>query len=250
MRFDGRVAMVTGAAGGIGAAVANRLAAEGAAVAVVDLDEGRAREVADRICADGGRAVGVGCDVTALDDVVQAVDRIGTELGSVDILVTCAGVLRDNLLFKMSMDDWNTVIQTHLTGTFTCARAVQAGMVASQFGKMVFLSSDSAMGSRGQTNYAAAKAGIEGMAKTIAIELGKFNVNVNAVAPGFVETAMTRATAERLGVDYEEFKAGSAAKAALSRVATADDIAGVIAFLASEDARMLTGQVLVTRGSP
>lgn len=249
-RFAGRVALVTGAAGGIGASVAELLAAEGATVGVVDLNHDAAEKVADRLRGLGGDAAPYACDVSDARSVAETVERLCHDHGRLDILVTCAGVLRDNLLFKTSDDDWKTVIDTHLTGTFNCARAAQGPMVAQRYGKMVFLSSDSARGSRGQTNYSAAKAGIEGMAKTVAIELGKFGVNVNAVAPGFVETEMTRATARRVGLDYEEFKAGSAARAALGRVATPEDIAKVIAFLCSDDAAVMTGQVLLTRGSP
>ncbi|MEU0517714.1 3-oxoacyl-ACP reductase FabG [Streptosporangium sp. NPDC006007] len=250
MRFARRVALVTGAAGGIGASVAELLAAEGAVVGVVDLNHAAAEKVATRLRGLGGEATSYACDVSDARSVDATVERLCQDHGRVDILVTCAGVLRDNLLFKMSDDDWRSVIDTHLTGTFNCARAVQRPMVAQRHGKMVFLSSDSAGGSRGQANYSAAKAGIEGLAKTLAIELGKFGVNVNAVAPGFVETEMTRATAQRIGLDYEEFKANSAAKAALGRVATPEDIARVIAFLASDDSAIMTGQVLLTRGSP
>lgn len=250
MRFTDRTAVVTGAAGGIGAEVARRLAAEGAAVAAVDLSAEHAGRTAAEIRELGGRAKAYGVDVTDDAQVCACVDDVLAEFGSVDILVTCAGVLRDNLLFRMSDDDWSTVIGTHLTGTFHFARAAQAPMVAARYGKMVFFSSDSARGSRGQTNYSAAKAGIEGMARTLAVELGKFGVNVNAVAPGFVDTAMTRATAERLGIPHEEFIASSASKAALGRVATPDDIAKVVGFLASDDSSILTGQVLTARGAP
>ncbi|HYT14525.1 MAG TPA: SDR family NAD(P)-dependent oxidoreductase, partial [Candidatus Nitrosopolaris sp.] len=203
MRFKDRVALITGGGRGIGAATARLLAAEGAKVAVSDLDEVPAREVADPI---GGLAIA--CDVSARTDVEAMVDRTVKELGGLDILVTCAGIIRDNLLYKMTDDDWDSVIDTHLKGTFLCARAAQKHMVEQKSGKIVFLSSTSALGNRGQTNYSAAKAGLQGMARTLAIELGPFNINVNAVAPGFVETRMTRATAERMGVDYEAFKMG------------------------------------------
>ena len=186
------------------------------------------------------------CDVTNRADVEAAVEAAG----GVDILVTCAGIIRDNLLYKMTDDDWDAVIDTHLKGTFLCARAAQKHMVEQKSGKMVFLSSTSALGNRGQTNYSAAKAGLQGMARTLAIELGPYNINVNAVAPGFVETRMTRATAERMGVDYEAFKMGAASQIPLRRVGQPVDIASVIAFLCSDESSYVSGQTIYVRGGP
>src|SRR5579864_3941105 len=249
-RFEGRTALVTGGGRGIGAATAARFAADGAAVVVADMDREPAREVAERIRRDGGRAVGLGCDVTgatAVEDLFAAAVR---ELQSVDMLVTCAGVIRDNLVHKMSDADWDLVINTHLRGTFLCARAAQRLMVPRRFGKLVFLSSNSALGNRGQANYSAAKAGIQGMARTLAIELGPFNINVNTVAPGFIETRMTRAVAERTGIDYEALKKAAAERAALRRTARPEDIAGIITFLCSDDASFITGQTIYATGSP
>src|SRR6267143_3454547 len=245
MRFKDRVALVTGGGRGIGAATARMFAAEGARVAVSDLDDGPAREVADAI--DG---LAVACDVSDRSQVDAMVDRTVKELGGLDILVTCAGIIRDNLLFKMTDEDWDLVIDTHLKGTFYCARAAQKHMVEQKYGKMVFLSSTSALGNRGQTNYSTAKAGLQGMARTLAIELGPFNINVNAVAPGFVETRMTRATAERMGVDFEAFKVGAASQIPLGRIGQPEDIASVIAFLCSEDASFVSGQTIYVRGGP
>jgi 3-oxoacyl-[acyl-carrier protein] reductase len=245
MRFTDRVALVTGGGRGIGAATAQLFAGQGARVAVSDLDEGPAREVAGPI---GGLAIA--CDVSKREQVEAMVERTVKELGRLDILVTCAGIIRDNLLFKMSDDDWDAVIDTHLKGTFLCARAAQKQMVAQKYGKMVFLSSTSALGNRGQANYSAAKAGLQGMARTLAIELGAFNVNVNTVAPGFVETRMTRATAERMGIDYEAFKLGAASQIPLRRVGQPEDIANVIAFLCSDEAGFISGQNIYVRGGP
>ena len=245
MRFKDRVALVTGGGRGIGAATAQLLAREGAKVAVSDLDEGPAREVAGPI-----GALAIACDVSQRAPVEAMVERTVGELGRLDILVTCAGIIRDNLVFKMSDEDWDAVIDTHLKGTFLCAQAAQKHMVEQKYGKMVFLSSTSALGNRGQTNYSAAKAGLQGMARTLAIELGPFNVNVNAVAPGFVETRMTRATAERMGMDYEAFKLGAASQIPLRRVGQPDDIANVIAFLCSDDAGFVSGQTVYVRGGP
>jgi 3-oxoacyl-[acyl-carrier protein] reductase len=239
------VALITGGGRGIGAAAAQLFAREGARVAVSDMDAGPAEEVAGPI-----NGVAVACDVTDRGQVERMVERTVKELGRLDILVTCAGITRDNLLFKMTDDDWDAVIDTHLKGTFLCARAAQRHMVEQKYGKMVFLSSTSALGNRGQTNYSAAKAGLQGMARTLAIELGPFNINVNAVAPGFVETRMTRATAERLGVDYDAFKIGAASQIPLRRVGQPEDIAGVIAFLCSDESGFVSGQTVYARGGP
>lgn len=245
MKFKDRVALVTGGGRGIGAATAELLARQGAKVVVSDMDITPAEEVAGPI-----RGIAIACDVTDRAQVDAMVDRTVKELGGLDILVACAGITRDNLIFKMTDEDWDLVIDTHLKGTFLCARAAQKHMVERKYGKMVFLSSTSALGNRGQANYSAAKAGLQGMARTLAIELGPFNVNVNAVAPGFVETRMTRATAERLGVDYDAFKIGAASQIALRRVGLPEDIASVIAFLCSDEASFVSGQTLYVRGGP
>jgi 3-oxoacyl-[acyl-carrier protein] reductase len=245
MRFQGKVALVTGGGRGIGAATAQLLAAEGAKVAVSDMDVAPAAEVATPI-----QGIAIACDVTDRGQVEAMVDRTVTELGRLDIMVACAGITRDNLLYKMTDDDWDAVIDTHLKGTFLCARAAQKQMVEQKSGKMVFLSSTSALGNRGQANYSAAKAGLQGMARTLAIELGPFNINVNSVAPGFVETRMTRATAERLGVDFEAFKIGAASQIPLRRVGQPEDIASVIAFLCSDESSFVSGQTIYVRGGP
>jgi 3-oxoacyl-[acyl-carrier protein] reductase len=245
MRFEGRVALITGGGRGIGAATAALLASQGARVAVSDMDLAPAEEVASPL-----QGLAVACDVTSREQVEAMFGRVVGELGRLDILVTCAGIIRDNLLFKMSDDDWDAVIDTHLKGTFLCARAAQKPMVEQKYGKMVFLSSTSALGNRGQTNYSAAKAGLQGMARTLAIELGQFNVNVNAVAPGFVETRMTRATAERMGIDFETFKLGAASQIPLRRIGQPEDIASVIAFLCSDESSFVSGQTIYVRGGP
>ncbi|MEU1275470.1 SDR family NAD(P)-dependent oxidoreductase [Streptomyces sp. NPDC005799] len=250
VNLTGRVAVVTGAAQGIGAATAQRLAAAGAAVAVVDLAGDKAESVASGIIADGGKATAVGCDVSDPDQVAAAVERTIGELGPIGVLVNNAGVLRDNLLFKMTVDDWTTVIDTHLKGTFLFTRAAQASMVENRWGRIVNLSSVAALGNRGQTNYSAAKAGIQGMTKTHALELGQFNITVNAVAPGFVDTDMVRQTAERQGIDFDAFKAAAEKRNPMRRVAQPVDIANAIALLASEDAGFINGQVIYVAGGP
>jgi 3-oxoacyl-[acyl-carrier protein] reductase len=247
-RFADRVAVVTGAARGIGAATAHRLAAEGAAVAVVDLDEERSRAVADEITAAGGRAVGIGCDVTDPDAVAATTDRVVETYGGLHVLVNNAGITRDDLLFKMPLPAWEAVLTTNLTSMFLCCQAAQRHMVEARYGRIVNLSSRSALGNRGQVNYAAAKAGVQGLTATLAIELGPFNVTVNAVAPGYVATAMTAATAERVGSSPEEHQRMVAEHTPLRRVAQPAEIASVIAFLASDDASYVSGQTLYVNG--
>ena len=244
-RYQGKSVLVTGGAKGIGAATARRFAAEGATVVVADFDEAAANETAQEI---GGHAVR--CDVTKREDVEAAVEAALTRGDSLDVLVTCAGIIRDNLLFKMTDEDWTAVIDTHLRGTFYAVRAAQRPMVEQKSGKMVLVSSTSALGNRGQTNYSSAKAGLQGMTKTLAIELGPFNVNVNCVAPGFIETAMTRQTAERIGVPFDQFVQAAAEQTPLRRVGQPEDVAGTIAFLCSEDAAYVSGQVIYVAGGP
>ena len=243
-RFAGQTALVTGGAKGIGAATAERLASEGAHVVVADFDEAAAAETAERI---GGRAVR--CDVTLRADVEAAV-AAATETGRLDVLVTCAGIVRDNLVHKMTDDDWEAVIATHLRGSFLAAQTAQAVMTTQGSGAMVLISSTSALGNRGQANYATAKAGIQGLTKTLAIELGRFGVRVNCVAPGFIATAMTQQTADRLGVSFDDFQEAIAAQVPLQRVGQPEDVAGVIAFLCSDDAAYVSGQVVYVRGGP
>ncbi|MEV0647119.1 3-oxoacyl-ACP reductase FabG [Phytomonospora sp. NPDC050363] len=245
-----RTAIVTGAARGIGAATARRLAADGHAVAVLDLLEDQARATADAITDAGGRALAIGVDVADEAAAAAAVERVAEELGSPAILVNNAGILRDNLLFKMSADDWDSVMDVHLRGAFLMTRAAQSHMVEARWGRVVNLSSTSALGSRGQVNYAAAKAGMQGFTKTLAVELGKFGVTANAVAPGFIQTEMTRITAERIGVTFDDFLAGAAKETPVGRVGQPEDVAAAVAFFCSEEAGFVSGQVLYVAGGP
>jgi 3-oxoacyl-[acyl-carrier protein] reductase len=247
---NSRVAIVTGAARGIGAATAVRLAADGLAVAVLDLDEAACKETVEQITSAGGRALAVGADVSKADQVDAAVSRVAGELGPPAVLVNNAGVLRDNLLFKMSDDDWDTVLNVHLRGSFLMSRAAQAHMTSAKWGRIVNLSSSSALGHRGQANYAAAKAGLQGFTKTLAIELGQFGITVNAVAPGFIATDMTAATAARVKVDFETFQKEAAARIPVRRVGRPEDVAHTISYLASEGAGFVSGQVIYVAGGP
>ncbi|HEX8767299.1 MAG TPA: 3-oxoacyl-ACP reductase FabG [Jatrophihabitans sp.] len=247
---DQRVAIVTGAARGIGAATAQRLAQDGFAVAVVDLDESATAATVQAIEAAGGRALGVGADVGDADQVQAAVERVAAELGPPVVLVNNAGVTRDNLLFKMTDADWDLVMHVHLRGSFLMTRAVQQHMVQAGWGRVVNLSSTSALGNRGQANYATAKAGLQGFTKTLAIELGKFGVTANAIAPGFIQTEMTQATAERIGRDWEEYVAERAAAIPVQRAGTPADIAHTVSFLVSEGAGFVSGQVVYVAGGP
>jgi 3-oxoacyl-[acyl-carrier protein] reductase len=238
-RFEGKVALVTGGGRGIGKATLARFESEGAKVAAVDL-----------AFDDDAPGLHFETDVTSRDQLEAAVARTVEELGGLDILVTSAGIIRDNLVHKLTDDDWEAVIATHLRGTFLATQAAQAHMTQHGGGKMVLISSVSALGNRGQLNYSAAKAGIQGMTKTLAIELGRFGINVNCVAPGFISTAMTRQTAERIGVPFEDFQKFAAEQTPLGRVGEPKDVAGVIAFLCSEDASYVSGQVIYIRGGP
>jgi 3-oxoacyl-[acyl-carrier protein] reductase len=245
-----RVAVVTGAARGIGAAVAVKLAADGFAVAVIDLEESAGKGTVERITGAGGRAIALGADVSDADAVAGAVARIADELGPPTVLVNNAGVIRDNLLFKMSELDWDLVMGVHLRGAFLMSRAVQRYQTEQKWGRVVNLSSTSALGNRGQANYSTAKAGLQGLTKTLAIELGPFGVTANAIAPGFIETEMTAATAARMKVDFDTFKKMAAEQIPVRRVGQPEDIANLVSFLVSDGAGFVSGQVIYVAGGP
>ncbi|MCM3691221.1 SDR family NAD(P)-dependent oxidoreductase [Neobacillus niacini] len=249
-RFDGRVAIITGGSRGIGYEVASKFAEEGAKVAIFDINESELAKAANTLTEKGYDVTPFVANVTKVEEVEGAVDAVKQQYGRVDILINNAGVTRDNLLFKMTDNDWNTVIDVHLKGAFYCARAVQKYMVENKYGRIVNLSSIAALGNRGQTNYSTAKAGLQGFTKTLAIELGKFGITANAIAPGFIETEMTKATAERLGIPFDEFINASAAEIPVRRVGQPSDIAHTAAFLCDEASSFVSGQVIYVAGGP
>jgi 3-oxoacyl-[acyl-carrier protein] reductase len=249
-RFSGRVAVVTGGARGIGAATAAWLGREGAAVALLDLDEQGARDAADELGAEGITAIGLRCDVTQRAEVEPAMAAVREQLGRLDVLVNNAGVTRDNLVFRMTDDEWDTVLGIHLKGSFLCSQAAQAHMNENRYGRIVCIASRALLGNRGQANYSAAKAGMLGLVRTMAIELGPFGITANAIAPGFIETAMTRAVPEQKGITWDEYVKGHIDVNSIKRAGTPDDVAAAVAYLASEDAGYVTGQVLFVAGRP
>ncbi|GAB6985821.1 SDR family NAD(P)-dependent oxidoreductase [Nocardioides pyridinolyticus] len=248
-RYDGRIAVVTGAARGIGFGTVTRFAEEGASVAILDLDEASAAEAAAKLpLADGAKSVGIGCDVSDAASAEAAVERVVAELGGIHVLVNNAGITRDNLLFKMTEEDWDLVMGVHLRGAFLMTRAAQKHFVAQKYGKILNLSSVSALGNRGQANYSAAKMGIQGFTRTLGIELGPFGINANAIAPGFIATEMTDATAARLKLDVDDFRKMNAEANPVRRVGYPEDIAAAAAFLCSDEASYITGQTLYVDG--
>lgn len=249
-RLDGRVAVVTGAGRGIGAGEAIKLAQEGANVAVLDLTEEACEETVEAIRAMGSKALAVGCDVSNSKEVTVAFEKIADHFGRIDILVNNAGLLRDNLLFKMTEDDWDLVLDVHLKGSFLCSQAVQKYMVDQGYGKIVMTSSIVALGNKGQANYSSAKAAVQALARTLALELGRFNINVNAVAPGWIETEMTKEAAERVGMSMEEMKERFAKNIPLRRFGRVEDVANVVAFLVSDEASYISGETIYVAGGP
>lgn len=237
--LSGRVALVTGSTRGIGHAIATTLAGCGAKVAVVGRDAGRAGEVAETL---GGGARGFACDVADTGSVAALVESVERELGGVDILVNNAGLTRDNILFRIKDDDWDAVLDANLRGAFVAIRSASRGMMKRRWGRIINIASVVGLiGNKGQANYAASKAGLVGLTKSVAKELASRNILANAVAPGFIETDMTSALTA-------EARSALSAQIPLERLGTPADIAGTVAFLASEHAAYITGQVFVVDG--
>lgn len=245
-----RTVLVTGAGRGIGAEIARRLASDGFNIAAIDVDKAGLEALTAELTAAGHQAIGIVADISDETAVEAAVARTADELGPPVVVVNNAGIIRDNLLFKMTVSDWDLVMDVHLRGSFLVARAAQKHMVEAKWGRIVNLSSTSALGNRGQANYSAAKAGLQGFTKTLALELGPFGVTANAIAPGFIETEMTASTAERMGITFEDFTAKAAAAIPVRRTGKPADIANAVSFFASENAGFVSGQVLYVAGGP
>lgn len=249
-RFENRVAFITGGSRGIGKGIAELFAEEGAKIAIIDINEEALQNVQSEFKEKGYDILAIKANVVNADEVEAAIEQVVKEFGSLDILVNNAGIIRDNLLFKMTDSDWDQVIDVHLKGAFNTTRAAQKYMVQQKYGRIINISSTSALGNPGQANYATVKAGLQGLTKTLAKELGKFGITTNSVAPGFIETDMTKATAERLGVPFEDFLKTISGSIPVGRVGQPSDIANAVAFFADEKSSYVNGQVLYVAGGP
>ncbi|PFG03378.1 3-oxoacyl-ACP reductase FabG [Bacillus sp. es.034] len=248
--LENQIAIVTGASRGIGREISQKLALDGATVYLVDIQEQALLETYHQFMEENLSVMAITADVTNEAEVEKLFTEVEADHGKVDILINNAGIIRDNLLYKMSSTDWDDVMNVHLKGTFLCSKYAQKSMVKNQYGRIINLSSVSALGSRGQANYAAAKAGIQGFTKTLAIELGKYHITVNAIAPGFIMTDMTKAVAERLGIPFEELIEAKVKQIPVNRAGTPEDIAQAASFFASPDSSFISGQVLYVAGGP
>lgn len=249
-KFENQVAFVTGGSRGIGKGITRRFAEEGAKVAIIDVNEEALQEAEAEFREEGFDVFCKVANVVEFDQVEAAMKETYERFGSLDILVNNAGVIRDNMLFKMTESDWSTVMDVHLKGSFNAARAAQQYMVENKYGRIINISSTSALGNRGQANYATAKAGLQGFTKTLAIELGKFGITANAVAPGFIETEMTKETASRIGISFEDLVKASIDKIPVARSGKPEDISNAVAFFADEHSSFVNGQVLYVAGGP
>jgi 3-oxoacyl-[acyl-carrier protein] reductase len=249
-RFDDKVAFITGGSRGIGKGIAERFAEDGAKVAIIDINEAALSETEAEFREKGYSILAIQANIVKAEEVESAMEQVVNTFGSLDILVNNAGIIRDNLLYKMTDSDWDQVIDVHLKGSFNSSRVAQKYMVKRNYGRIINISSTSALGNPGQANYATVKAGLQGFTKTLAKELGKFGITTNAVAPGFIETDMTKATAERVGVPFEDFVKGAASRIPVRRTGKPSDIANAVAFFADEKSSFVNGQVLYVAGGP
>jgi 3-oxoacyl-[acyl-carrier protein] reductase len=245
-----KIAIVTGGARGIGAAIALRLAQDGHDVAVIDLKREACAQTVSAVEATGQRCIAVAADVSNEADVRRSVAEVADALGAPTVLVNNAGIIRDRTLAKLTLDDWEKVIDINLRSVFLMCREVQGHMRAAGWGRIVNLSSIAALGVFGEANYAAAKAGIQGFTKTIAIELGRHGITANVVAPGFVVTDMTREVAAKMNVTFEAMTADMMRDIHVGRPGDPDDIANAVAFFADVRSGFVTGQVLYVAGAP
>lgn len=252
MKLENKVAIVTGAGRGIGRAIATRLAEEGAKVVVSDINSVFAENLATQFKKMGQEALAIKADVSNWQEVEQMLEQTEGKFGKVDILINNAGIRRDAPFHKISGEDWDAVIAVQLKGSFNCTRAAQKYMVRQNYGKIVNLSSPvpSSLGRRGQTSYASVNAAIEGFTKTLALELGRYNINVNCVAPDFIDTEMTRKAARREGMYVDDFKRFAVAQVPLRRIGTPVDVANVVLFLVSDESSFISGQVIHVKGGP
>jgi len=249
-RFVGRTAFVTGGSRGIGKQIVEQFASEGANVAIIDINEESLNQTEAELTEKGYSVNAKLASVSDRVEIEKAMQEAADRFGTIDILVNNAGVIRDNMLFKMTDEDWMMVMDVHLKGAFYASRAAQKYMVTNHYGRIINISSTSALGNRGQANYSTAKAGLQGLTKTLAIELGKFGITANAVAPGFIETAMTKATAERIGISFDELIKANVNKIPVARSGKPEDIAHAVAFFADERSSFISGQVLYVAGGP
>lgn len=249
-RFEGKVAFITGGSRGIGKGIVELFAQEGAKVAIIDVNEEALSQSTSEFREKGYDIYSKVASVVEADQVEAAVKEVYDQFGSVDILVNNAGVIRDNLFYKMTDSDWQIVMDVHLKGSFNAARAVQKYMVEKKYGRIINISSTSALGNRGQANYATAKAGLQGLTKTLAIELGRYGITANSVAPGFIETEMTRETANRIGITFDQLIEASVSKIPVGRSGKPSDIANAVAFFADEKSSFVNGQVIYVAGGP
>lgn len=245
-----RIAIVTGGARGIGAAIALRLAQDGHDIALLDLRAADCSETASRVEQAGRRALSVDCDVSDEAMVKAAIDEVASRLGPPTVLVNNAGVLKDRTLSNMTLDDWNLVVDVNLRSVFLTCRAVAPFLRQARWGRIINLSSIAALGVFGETNYSAAKAGVQGLTKTLAIELGAYGVTANVVAPGFVVTEMTRGVAASAGMTMDELSQLMLRDIVVGRTGEPDDIAQAVAFFADPRSSFVTGQVLYVAGGP
>lgn len=252
MKLEKKVAVVTGAGRGIGKAIATKLAEEGARVVISDVDLAFAESLAEKLKVMGREALAIKADVSNWPEVESMFEQAGRRFGGVDILVNNAGIRRDAPFHKISEKDWDSAIAVQLKGSFNCARAAQKYMVRQNYGKIVNLSSPvpASLGNQGQTSYASASAAIEGFTKALALELGRYNINVNCVAPDFIDTEMTRNTARKEGMYLDDFKRFALAQIPLRRLGTPEDVANVVLFLVCDESSFISGQVICVRGGP